>query len=207
MANSTDTGAGQASSDDEDFFGQENSRVTIDRAASIKTISVGYCNMLPERCVTAGRKVLIGRIGGRMFGVERQLRNPDAVGKAKNAADAERIADYGTALVGNFNADVYGDGGEVTAEFADSGFCYLPTGQQESMLARFAGLPPEVQAGGAPFSVFIWAEPYANPRGYRYVLTNAIRVDRSIADMRRRMQQEAVMVQAEAMRALPGAAS
>src|SRR5882672_9791797 len=103
MANSTDLANGQDLP--EDFFGQENDRLTLDRAAGIKTISVGYTNMLPERCVTAGKKTLIGRIGGRMFGVERQLRNPDAVAKAKNAADAERIADYGTALVGSFNAD------------------------------------------------------------------------------------------------------
>ncbi len=201
MSDNRTNGAGQVPNE-EDFFGQENDRLTLDRAAGIKTISVGYCNMLPERCVTAGRKILIGRIGGRVFGVERQLRNPDAVAKAKTAADAERIADYGTALVGSFNADVYSDGGEVTAEFADSGFCYLPGGFQEGMLARFAGMDPAVQAKGASFSVFIWAEPYANPRGYRYVLTNAIRVDRSIADMRRRMQQEAVLVQGEAMRLL-----
>lgn len=174
----------------DDIYGADNPALSYDPTQGIKTISVGYCNMLPERAKIADAKVLIGRIGGTIRGTEQQIRNPEAV--AKGAAP-----DYGTALVGNFNADVYGDGGEVIAEYAEVGYCYLPGGFQENTIARFADVCDATPADETPkltFSAFIWAEPSSNPRGYRYVLTSAQRVDKQLQDLRRRMQQEAVMV-------------
>jgi hypothetical protein len=181
-----------------DFLGEESDNLTVDRTQGIKTISVGYCNMLPERAKIANRRMLIGRIGGMIRGTERQLRNPEAVQNAKSAEDKERIADYGIALVGDFNADVIGDDGEVTAEFADVGFAYLPGGFHEATLSKFAAVCDATPDGQnpvlGPFSTFIWAEPATNPRGYRYVLTNAQRVNKQLNDLRRAMQREAILV-------------
>lgn len=213
----------------EDFFGVENERLGVDRAQSIKTISVAYCGMMPDRCRMlnngAGGSLIIGRIGGTMFGVEQQLRNPEAVNNAKTAEEKEKIADWGTAMVGNFNADVIGGGGagevgEIIGEFADVGYCYLPGGFHEGVLSRFAkeadaairadeqwkannpGQSREPTRPSVTFSVFIHAESYKNPRGYRYFLTNAMRVDKAISDMRRRMQQEAILVARDSNRQL-----
>lgn len=194
MRSTGDTTSGDETQDvnhSDDFLGRPDATDrTIDTAQRIKTLSVGYCAMNPERAKIANKRILIGRMGGTAFGVERQLRNPET------ATKSPELAEYGQALAGNFNADVYSDDGEIIAEYTDAGFLYFPTGHQEAALARLQKMSDQERERGMVFSAFIYAEPAQNPRGYRYMLMNAMRVEEGIRDARRALQQEAALIAA-----------
>lgn len=175
----------------EEFLGDADATgYTVDSTLGIKTISPGYCGLNAERAKIANKRVLLGRIGGTMFGVADQVRNPQEV--AKGAPP-----DIGIALVGDFDCDKYADDYAKTGEIEQSfsgGFCYLPGGFQEGELSRFAKLTAEEQAAGHRFAYFIGAEPATNMRGYRYVLMNALRVRIDEQSVRARMRQEAALI-------------
>lgn len=192
MSNSRKTAENQPNDGLGDFLGGSEDEKEFARESQIKTISTGYCNFNGERAKIANAPVLCGRIGGVIMGTERQLRNPEAVEKAiRDKKPVEDVAEYGIALVGNFNADVYDDDGVVTAEYADCGFCYLPSGFHEAALSKFQGLDDEAIQRGMPFSAFVIAIPRSNLRGYSWELKAAARVDKNRVTMARLMQQEA----------------
>lgn len=175
---------------DDEMIGEEDQPGVVDTTIGIKTVSVNYCGFTPERCKTLnngrGGRVVLGRISGKMFGTERQLRNP------KEVAEGTAEADWGIAAVGEFTADRYGDDGEVI-EY-EGGFCYFPGGLHERVLARFQGLTPEQQGEGYRVSYFIAAEPSNNLRGYRYVTANAQRVEEIEGSIRLRLKKEAALI-------------
>lgn len=177
----------------DDFYGDEAAENrTVDTTSVVKTISAGYCAFLPERAIVAKGKTLLGRIGGTMFGVDFQLRN------VKDHADKGYTPEthpeaFGRAMVGDFNADRFNDDGSI--DFFEGGFCYLPGGFQERALARFQQLSDEEKSRGMTFSAFIFAEPAGNPRGFRYVLENAMRVVQDERMLVTRLRREALLVQ------------
>ena len=176
-----------------DFLGLDNDGLVVDTTSQTKTISTGYCAFNGERAKIKNRPVLCGRIGGTAMGTERQLRNPDVAVKNPEAAE------YGVALVGNFNADVYEDDGEVVAEFANVGFCYLPSGFHEAALARFADTVADAEDGNKRmvFSAFVWAVPRSNSRGYGWILRNAMRIEKGVKTLHSMMAAEARMIAAQ----------
>lgn len=184
--------------DETQFLGNEDAEDrAVDNRILIKTITMASIEAQPERAVIAKRRTLLCRVGGIIMGTEQQLRDVAKAGKVSPDTHPE---EYGTALVGQFGADVINDDGEILSSYR-SGFCYLPGGFQEGELARFAKWRDYDR--GMPMSYFFAAEPSGNPRGYRYVAMNAQRVDTFEQDVLQRLRAEAAIVMKGRMSDLP----
>jgi hypothetical protein len=181
----TNSTADEGFQDAEEFLGVEEAQRVVDTTIVIKTIATGYCSFNPARAQIAKTRVVLGRMGGTIHGVEDQVRNPEEVLKGKDP-------DIGVAMVGEFFADVYGEDGEVT-EYA-GGYCYMPGGMHQGILARFSKLSPEQQLKGMRFSYFIASEPRGNPRGYGYVCQNAERVEEIENTIQKALKREAALI-------------
>lgn len=171
----TDNGQNaQAQEANAQFMGAAEIEGQIDRRIYRKTLTPSTMESVPERCITLKRPVMLFRISGDVRGTAREPLTADI-----NKPEDQR--QYFTALVGEFEADVYGDDVEKTGEILATyygGQAYLPTGFHEAVLTQFSNRCDEAaEAGNDPslqFSLEFAAEPTgnSNTRGYRWIARN-----------------------------------
>lgn len=175
-------------SDNEELIsGQEafapEERITaenIDRRIYQKTLTIARIGAAPERAKTLKQQVLLCRIAGEVRGV--------AVESLPDDPDTTF-----TALVGEFEADVYSNDGEVTTYYG--GQCYLPI-LQEAVLTR---LQRETEMNpdnpSVRFNLQFASEPWGNPAGYRYVARNVDPIAKRVDELQK-MRERANLITA-----------
>lgn len=170
-----------------EFVSAEQSGLSVDEAIYIKTITPAKINALPERAKIAGKTVLLYTVSGVVSGTEIQ-------------SDASETQEF-EALVGQFAATVYlDDNGKEgrTAQYR-SGYCYLPGGFHEQLLAGYKrSLMKAMEAGQEgvqqAFIFDIAGTPSGNPRGYSYMAANAMAINKAHDPLSQLNRQHALAV-------------
>lgn len=131
-----------------------------------KTITPTNINAFPERAKQHNRQMLVYTCMGEIDGLV-DLTSPTS-------------GEVFTALQGDFEAIVYDDEGTVKS-VAKAPLCYLPSGCHENMVAAWEKWNERTAAEEHPkqpaFALDFYAEPAANPRGYRWMWKNRLRYD------------------------------
>lgn len=103
------------------------------------------------------------------------------------------------ALSGEFEAEVFEQGADFPGAVYYGGYCYLPGGIHEASLSRFKramqNAAPDVEMITQGFSLFLYAEPANNPRGYSWFATNAMRQLKTSPDVFDAFRKEAARVE------------
>lgn len=164
-----------------------------------KTLTMASIGAVPERCVVAKEPVLIGRFFGIMFGTERQSLAADA-----DKPDSQKT--WFEAIEGDCMATAYLDDGAILQYLG--GYCYMPGGFQERVIAMFRRLSDADRERGMDFDFQFAAVPARNPRGYAYVGRSLLAVSadeqnrRIEADLRTRRDGQQILI--AAAKGLPG---
>lgn len=178
--NQTDTGT------QGEFVSESQAETAIDRRIHRKTLTMATIGAAPERAKTKQQTVMLCRIAGEARGTAREC-------SAEEMKKPEDQREYFLALVGQFEADVYDDDGEILS-FA-GGQCYLPTGFHEAVLTELTrSIEASGDQGRARFNLEFAAQPRPNPAGYGYVARNLNRIvvdDNDMLAIMRRQGEEA----------------
>ncbi len=152
-----------------EFVGAADAQAIVDQRIYRKTLTMATIGAAPERAKTQQRVVLLCRIAGEVRGTAREC-------SAEEMKKPEDQREYFTALVGQFEADVYDDNGEVVSYAG--GQCYLPTGFHEAVLTELTrAIEANGDSGFARFNLeFAASDKTKAPAGYSYMARNLNRV-------------------------------
>ena len=147
--------------------GAEN--MVADQRIYRKTLTMATIEALPQRCIVAKKIIPLCRWGGLVRGTVQEWKAEDA-----NKPMSER--EIFTGLVGEFEADVFSDDGEVFTFYG--GQTYLPKGFHEAVLSQFQSVCDAAlkeKSAISPttrFNLEFAAEPTGKGVGYRYLARN-----------------------------------